>query len=123
MSGSKVVDEANDLISSARVEGTTVYDRAGEKLGTVSYFMVDKRSGQVAYAVLKFGGLFGLGSDHYPLPWNVLDYNTDKGGYVVDIDRARLEEAPRHAGDVPWDPAYGERVRGYWDVPHPGPFI
>lgn len=31
--------------------------------------MVDKRSGQVEYAVLQFSGLFDLGSDYYPLPW------------------------------------------------------
>jgi len=45
--------------------------------------MVGKRSGQVAYAVMSFGGLFGLGEKQYPLPWNELTYDTSRGGYVI----------------------------------------
>ena len=30
--------------------------------------MVDKKSGQAEYAVMSFGGLFGLGDNYYPLP-------------------------------------------------------
>jgi sporulation protein YlmC with PRC-barrel domain len=49
-------NETHELISSDKVEGTSVYDRNANKLGTVSNLMLDKRSGQVAYAVLSFGG-------------------------------------------------------------------
>jgi uncharacterized protein YrrD len=49
-------NETRDLIASDKVEGTVVYNRTGEKLGSVYNFMVDKRSGKVAYAVLSFGG-------------------------------------------------------------------
>ena len=54
------IDEARRLIASNKVEGTPVYNRRGERLGTVSSFMVDKRSGPVAYAVMSFGGFLGL---------------------------------------------------------------
>lgn len=30
--------------------------------------MINKVSGKVSYAVLDFGGLFGICDDHYPLP-------------------------------------------------------
>ena len=40
------IDETNRLIASNKVEGTAVYNRQGEKLGTVYNFMVDKRSGK-----------------------------------------------------------------------------
>ena len=43
--------------------------------------MIDKRSGQVRYAVLEFGGFLGMGTDRYPLPWNMLKYDTAKDGY------------------------------------------
>lgn len=111
--------ETTELIASNKVEGTTVYNRAGDKLGSVSNFMVGKRSGRVDYAVLSFGGLFGLGERYYPLPWDALDYDTDKGGYVVDLDKDRLEAAPYYeAGHEPtWDRIYGERVYGYYGVP------
>jgi len=35
--------------------------------------MIDKRTGHVAYAVLSFGGFLGMGTDHYPLPWSMLN--------------------------------------------------
>jgi len=56
-SGSVATDETDELIASNKVEGTAVYNRQGERLGTVYNFMVGKRSGQVAYAVMSFGGL------------------------------------------------------------------
>jgi len=114
-------DEINRLIASNKVEDTAVYNRDGEKLGSIYNFMVDKRSGQVEYAVLQFGGLFGLGSDYYPLPWNVLTYETDQGGYVVDLDKTVLEKAPRYASDSEpaFDRDYGREVHGYYGVNYP----
>jgi hypothetical protein len=64
-SGSVATDR---LIASNKVEGTAVYDRKGERLGSVYNFMVDKRSGQVAYAVMSFGGFLGVGGSYHPLP-------------------------------------------------------
>jgi sporulation protein YlmC with PRC-barrel domain len=114
-------DETTRLIASNKVEGTSVYDRGGEKLGSIYNFMVDKRSGKVDYAVLQFGGLFGLGSDYYPLPWDVLTYDTDQGGYVVSLDKSVLEKAPRYARDnePSFDDAYGRDVYGYYGVNYP----
>ncbi len=81
----------HDVISSDRVEGTTVYNTAGEKLGTIDDLMIDKISGQVRYAVMEFGGFLGMGTDRYPIPWNMLDYDTSQEGYVVPLDKATLE--------------------------------
>jgi PRC-barrel domain len=38
-------DETSTLISSDKVEGTTVYNRDSEKLGTIHSLMIDKLSG------------------------------------------------------------------------------
>ena len=110
------IDETGDLIASSKVEGTAVYNRNGEKLGSVHNFMVGKRSGRVAYAVLSFGGLFGMGESYYPLPWNALTYDTEFGGYVVGIDKNQLSNAPSYsAGQDPFsNPGYGRRVSDYW---------
>ena len=51
------------------------------RLGSVYNFMVDKRSGQVDYAVMSFGGFLGLGDSYYPLPSKALSYDTRMGGY------------------------------------------
>jgi len=109
---------ASDVISSDKVHGTTVYNNAGEKLGSIDDLVIDKRSGQVRYAVLEFGGFLGVGTDRYPLPWNMLKYDTALEGYLVPLDKARLEQAPRYAEDaVPaYDPEYNRKVYGYWGV-------
>lgn len=112
-------DETERLIASNKVERTAVYNRTGEKLGNIYNFMVDKRSGQAEYAVLQFGGILGLGSDYYPIPWQVLTYDIDQGGYVVNIDKDQLEGAPRYGSEEPrYDRAYGEQVYGYYGVPY-----
>ena len=117
--GAVATDETGRLISSSKVEGTAVYNRRGERLGTVASFMVDKRSGQVAYAVMSFGGFLGLGKRCHPLPWHALTYDTARGGYVVDLDKDRLQGAPSYAeGESPsWDREYGGRVDRYYGVP------
>ena len=110
-------DETGRLISSEKVEGTAVYDRHGEKLGTVHHLMIDKFTGQVAYAVMSFGGFLGIGSEYHPLPWRLLDYEEEMGGYVVDLDREQLEKAPRFPQNrqPDWsDRAYTARIDEYW---------
>jgi hypothetical protein len=59
---------ASGLISSSKVEGTAVFNVEGEKLGSVDCLMIDKQSGQVAYAVMSFGGFLGLGEKRHPVP-------------------------------------------------------
>ena len=114
-------DETDRLVASNKVEGTAVYNRDGEKLGSIYNFMVEKRSGKVEYAVLQFGGLFGLGSDYYPLPWDMLTYDTSQGGYAVSLDKAMLEKAPRYTEDAQpqFDRDYGREVYGYYGVNYP----
>jgi hypothetical protein len=50
------------LIESDRVEGTTVYDPAGNNIGSIKRLMIEKLSGRVAYSVMSFGGFLGMGS-------------------------------------------------------------
>jgi sporulation protein YlmC with PRC-barrel domain len=107
----------NNVISSEKVEGTTVYNVGGEKLGSIDDLMIDKISGQVQYAVLEFGGFLGVGSDRYPIPWKVLRYSPDKGGYVVPLDKAGLDRAPKYqdASRPIYDAEYGSRIDQYYD--------
>ncbi|SHJ94602.1 PRC-barrel domain-containing protein [Roseomonas rosea] len=104
------------LISADKVEGTAVYNRAGDRLGTIESIMIDKVSGRVAFAVMSFGGFLGLGENHHPLPWSVLDYDTTKGGYVVDLTREQLEGAPSYAAadNVDLSDTHGRRVYDYY---------
>jgi hypothetical protein len=82
--------------------------------------MIDKYSGQVAYAVATFGGFLGIGENFFPLPWKVLEYDTSRAGYVADVDRGRLEQAPNYVPpNVPdWgDRSFSEEIDKYWLPP------
>jgi hypothetical protein len=116
--GEIATDETRNLISADKVVGTTVYNRQGENLGSVYGLMLNKLNGQVAYAIMSFGGFLGIGESYHPLPWRVLSYDTNLGGYVVDIDRNRLEAAPHYtAANQPDWTTYGDRVDAYYMVP------
>jgi hypothetical protein len=113
------IEETDRLIASDKVEGTAVYNRQRERLGTVHNFMVDKSTGRVAYAVMSFGGFLGMGESYHPLPWRVLTYDTSQGGFVIDLDKSRLAKAPSYtASNVPnWsDRAYGNRIDDYYGM-------
>ena len=105
-----------DVISSDKVEGTAVYNTEGKKLGSIDDLMIDKRSGEVKYAVIEFGGFLGMGTDRYPLPWRVLKYSNDKGGYVVPLEKSTLEQAPKYRDDAipPYDNVYSKRIDSYY---------
>lgn len=82
--------------------------------------MVDKLTGKVEYAVMSFGGFLGIGERYHPLPWQTLKYDTELGGFVVNVDKQTLEQAPSYpVGETPWsDPAYGRGVHGYYGIPY-----
>ena len=116
--------EKHHLIASDRVEGTKVYNRAGDKLGSIKNFMVGKVSGQAEYAVIEFGGILGIGQDYFPVPWSILDYEEEQGGYVVDLTKEQLEKAPRHGAAFPeYDHNYGRTVFDYYGMAYPYPLI
>ena len=85
-------DETERLIASNKVEGTPVYDRKGDRLGSIHNFMVDKFRGQVVYAVLRHSsGFLGLDERYYPLDWDQLTYDTRLGGYHIDMTEGQLK--------------------------------
>lgn len=109
-------DETNDLISSDKVDGTSVYARDGDKLGSIHHFMVGKRDGRVKYAVLSFGGLFE-GDRYYPLPWEALTYNTELNGYAIALDKEQLKNSPSYdrSGEPTYDADYDRELQGHYE--------
>jgi len=90
------------LIPSDRVEGTPVRRPNGERIGTIKRLMIDKITGQVAYAVLNFGGFLGLRQKHYPIAWSRLKYDPDAGAYQLDLTDVDLHAAGLGADDFDW---------------------
>ena len=108
----------NPLISASKVQGTAVYNMEGDRLGHVEDVMLHKTSGQVAFAVLSFGGFLGIGEKFNPLPWSVLTYDPGKGGYVVPLGKEQLQRAPSYDKEelTNADNGWGQRVNDYYQV-------
>ena len=83
------------LIAASKVNGTTVYNTAGDNLGSVYDVMIDKRSGKAEYAIMSFGGFLGIGDSYHPLPWQALRYDADQGGYMWSISTVRVSRERR----------------------------
>ena len=113
------MDETSDLIASNKVEGTAVYGRDGDRLGSIFNFMVDKISGKVRYAVMRYStGFLGFGERYYPLPWKVLSYDERVGGYRIDMTERDLEDAPSFDRDSEprFSDDYDDRVHGWYGM-------
>jgi hypothetical protein len=88
-------DVSSNLISSDKHSGKAIYGAEDKKIGSIECVMVDKSSGEPAYAVLSIGGILGMGSDHYPVPWRLLRYDSELDGYRSDISGNRLKGYPK----------------------------
>lgn len=110
------IEETSRLIASNKVEGTAVYGRDGHRLGSIYNFMVDKLSGKVEYAVMRYGGMLGMGQRYYPLPWEILTYDTREGGYRIQMTERDLQDAPSFDRDTEpqFNRAYDEHVSDWY---------
>lgn len=111
------------LILGSRVDGTPVFNTAGDRIGHVDDLSIERTTGKIVYAIMSFGGFLGIGEKFHPLPWSLLRFDPERGGYIVPLDRSALEGAPAYERDElvslggPSHQAYGERIFDYY-----GPF-
>jgi sporulation protein YlmC with PRC-barrel domain len=109
------------VMSASSLSGDRVRNTAGEDLGKVKELMIDIPSGRVAYAVLSFGGVLGLGDKLFAIPWNVLTLDEDEKQFILNADKTTLEKAPGFDQNN-WpdmaDPGWGTQIHSYYGV-HP----
>jgi len=96
VSGQLTSEPNHRLILASRVEHTPVYNEPGERIGHIEDLSIDRRDGHVVYAIMSFGGFLGIGKRFHPLPWHILNYDIERGGYVVPLDEAELKLAPHY---------------------------
>jgi len=82
------------VLSATTLIGDKVMNSHGEELGDVKELMIDLDEGRVAYAVLSFGGLMGVGNKLFAIPWEALDLDTEKHAFVLNVDKEVLDNAP-----------------------------
>lgn len=106
-----------ELMGASTLIGDHVRNKQDEELGDIKEIMLDTRTGEVSYAVLSFGGFLGMGDKLFAVPWEALTLDTEHKGFLLDVDRARLKDAPGFDKSK-WpdmsDPSWVKRVRSYY---------
>jgi sporulation protein YlmC with PRC-barrel domain len=83
-----------EVLSASTLIGDRVVNQHGEDLGRIEEIMLDVTTGQVAYAVLSFGGLLSMGDKLFAIPWGVLELDADNKRFKMDVEKSTLEHAP-----------------------------
>jgi sporulation protein YlmC with PRC-barrel domain len=122
MRDSKIIKNDSDrkyrrVLAASTLTGDRVLNAAGEDLGNVDEIMLDLPTGRVAYAVLSFGGVLGMGNTLFAVPWNALTVNEDEQCFVLDVDKRTLETAPGFDKDN-WpdmaDASWGSQIHSHY---------
>lgn len=82
------------LMGADTLIGDSVVNAQEEDLGDIREIMLDMQTGQVAYAVLAFGGFLGMGEKLFAVPWQALHLDTVNKRMVLNVDKDRLKNAP-----------------------------
>ena len=82
------------LMGADTLIGEDVYNRQDESLGDIKEIMLDMHTGQIAYAVLSFGGWLGMGSKLFAVPWQSLQLDTVNKRFILDSSKEQLKNAP-----------------------------
>ena len=109
-----------EIMGADTLLGEDVYNAQNESLGDIKEFMLDMRTGKVAYAVLSFGGFLGMGEKLFAVPWGALKLDTVNKRFVLNVSKDRLEHAPGFDANR-WpdmaDETWASEIHQYYDVP------
>lgn len=116
------------LMAADTLTGERVVNEAGEWLGEITHIMLDVQHGTIAYAVLSFGGLFGIHDKLFAVPWKSLMLDVENKWFVLNVDKARLRKAPgfdKHHWPSMADESWASEVHEYYGpvTPRRRPFI
>jgi sporulation protein YlmC with PRC-barrel domain len=73
--------------------GMTVYNAAGEKVGSVHDILLDKE-GKATGVVLSVGGVLGVGAKSVGLTWKEIDVKPEQQQVQINYSKDQLEAAP-----------------------------
>jgi sporulation protein YlmC with PRC-barrel domain len=108
------------VISADTLKGDEVVNAKGENLGEIKAIMLDVPGGRIAYAVLSFGGMLGIGEKLFAIPWNALMLVADEKRFILNLEQDVLMKAPGFDKDH-WPQMADERwaadVHTYYSFP------
>ena len=95
---SRKSDYRNNLrrrsIGTSTLVGSDVYNYDDEHIGDVKEIMLNLFTGEIAYVVLSFGGIFGLGEKLFAIPWKAYTLDSTHQTLILNESKERLENAP-----------------------------
>lgn len=108
------------LMGAHTLLGNDVYNQKGEDLGGIKELMIDMSTGRVAYAVLSFGGVLGLGDKLFAVPWAALTLDTTARRFTLNALKDSLKDAPGFDKDH-WptmsDQAWADGLHKFYGTP------
>ncbi|MEH6435038.1 PRC-barrel domain-containing protein [Massilia sp. DD77] len=113
------------LMGADTLIGDSVVNASEENLGDIKEIMLDMQTGQVAYAVLAFGGFLGMGEKLFAVPWQALHLDTANHRFVLNVEKEKLKHAPGFDRDA-WpdmsDMSWASGIHSFYgtDVNQPG---
>lgn len=97
----KEADKAMQQMSRAsKIIGVAVVSPKDETLGSISDLIIDPESDQVAYAIVSYGEIMGMGGKLFGMPWKSMQWNQEKKSFVINVDQATLTNSPGFSFDA-----------------------
>ncbi|HZW22003.1 PRC-barrel domain-containing protein [Noviherbaspirillum sp.] len=82
------------LYRGSRIIGTNVRDAKDKKIGQIKDLVLDGARGEIAYAVVSFGGVMGVGNKLHAIPWQALRPSDNGNFYILHADSETISQAP-----------------------------
>jgi sporulation protein YlmC with PRC-barrel domain len=117
-------DETPQLLSLNEILGYDVQDEQGKVLGELDDVVFDVRQGNLAYGLVKFGGVMGIGQRTAAVPWEAIEVHTAEQIARLDADEVTLRASVLPDGDIRHlsEPTFAQQVHReygqepYWEV-------
>jgi sporulation protein YlmC with PRC-barrel domain len=106
----------------SKLEGMRVKNFQGEDVGKIESVMIDVFSGRIAFAVLSFGGIMGIGEKHFAVPWASLTVDADQEIIQMDVHLDLLKKAPGFDKENTPNTPNGLWYREVYDFYHVPPY-
>lgn len=110
------------MTRASALKGEKVRNRAGEDLGKIEELMIKLDNGSIGYTVLSFGGLLGMGNKLFAVPWHVMDFDSSRREYILDLPKNELKKAPgfdKNNWPDTENPDWDKDVQGFYGKTRP----
>lgn len=113
-----------NLCSSNDIIGYDIQDTQGKALGELDDIVFDVRQGNLAYGLISFGGIMGIGQKTAAVPWEAVMIMPGQEIAKLDTDEKTLQASVLPDGDIQGlsEPTFARQVHRefnqepYWEV-------